>query len=462
MSLHATLVRRVLHPLVAWRRGEEAQLRYERELDRTQWLSEDELAALQRRRLAALLKHARERCPFYRDRIGSLDDIRQTPILEKSDIQARGPEMVAEGWAGLIDNQTGGSTGRPLQLKMDRERKCSRSAATWRHNGWAGYRPGDRAAVLWGAPQDRPPPTLKSRMRDWLMREPLWLDTGRITERSLSEFHAALVKQRPRIVLAYARSAVLFARWLERHGLRPPTPEAVITTAEVLEDEGRALIERVFGCRVFNRYGCREVSVIASECPAHAGMHVMAEGLLVEIETPTGPARPGEVGSVLITDLLNYAMPLIRYRVGDMAAWADGDCPCGRRLPRIERLAGRVTDFLVGAEGQMVSGAALTINLVAKRPSLGQVQIRQSRAGEVVFRVVPGRGFDAEADAAFLREAIRVYLGPSATAALEVVAEIPAAPSGKYLFSVSTVAAPFLSGEGTKIAGALDRCPPAR
>jgi phenylacetate-CoA ligase len=214
----------------------------------------------------------------------------------------------------------------------------------------------------------------------------------------------------------------------------------------MLEDEGRDVIERVFGCRVFNRYGCREVSVIASECSAHSGLHVMAEGLFVEIETSTGPARPGEVGSILITDLLNLAMPLIRYRVGDMGAWARGDCPCGRNLPRLERLAGRVTDFLVGSDGQLVSGAALTINLVAKRPSLGQVQIRQSRAGEAVFRVVPGPGFDEQADADFLRRAARQYLGQAAMVTLEVVDEVPATLSGKYLFSQSSVPLELLAG----------------
>lgn len=464
MSLHSRLVRHVLRPLVAWRRGESAQLRYEREFDQSQWLRADELRDLQLGRLRALLRHAHASCPFYRERLDAagidpesctLEGLRRLPVTEKSDIQRRGPDMVARGWpaSDLIDNQTGGSTGQPLWFKLSLERKCSRAAATTRHNEWAGYRPGDLAAVLWGAPQDRPGPTLYSRLRDWLMREPIWLDTGRITEASLRQFHEALLSHRPRVVLAYARSAVLFARWLEQNGLRPHRPVSVITTAEVLEDEGREVIERVFGCRVFNRYGCREVSVIASECQAHSGMHVMAEGLLVEVETPAGPARPGEVGSILITDLLNHAMPLVRYRVGDMGAWARGECPCGRGLPRLERLAGRVTDFLVGADGQLVSGAALTINLVAKRPSLGQVQIRQATAGEALFRVVPGPGFDQAADEAFLREAARRYLGAAARVRLEVVGEVPLSPSGKYLFSQSSVPLELLSG---RTQGCLD------
>ncbi len=166
-----------------------------------------------------------------------------------------------------------------------------------------------------------------------LLREPLWLDTACLTEQSLDEFHSALLRHRPRIIQAYARSAVLFARYLETRGLTPHRPRAIVTSAESLDDDDRTLLERTFGCPVFNRYGCREVSVIASECAAHTGLHVMAEGLYLEIETPTGPAKPGEVGSILVTDLLNVAMPLIRYRIGDMGSWAAGRCSCGAACP---------------------------------------------------------------------------------------------------------------------------------
>src|SRR5207244_3598177 len=113
----------------------------------------------------------------------------------------------------------------------------------------------------------------------------------------LAEFHRFLANWRPRIIQAYARSAVLFARYLREHGLTPHRPRAIITSAEMLEEHERRLLEDVFGCPVFNRYGCREVSVVASECPAHSGLHIMAEGLYVEIETARGPAAAGEMGT---------------------------------------------------------------------------------------------------------------------------------------------------------------------
>jgi phenylacetate-CoA ligase len=457
MTLYPQLVRNVFMPLSLWRGGELAQIGYLREFERTQFLSAGEIRELQWRRLRALLHHAYAQCPFYRarfdhagatpDDLRGLEDLRALPALEKRDIQEQGDDMVARNWprGDLISNQTGGSTGAPVSFYLSKARKCSRAAATLRHNRWAGWQAGDRAAVIWGAPRYRPADTWRARLRGALLREPVWLDTANLTEESLEEFHTTLLRYRPRIIQAYARSAVLFARYLQVRGLTPHRPHSIVTSAEVLEADERRLLEDVFGCPVFNRYGCREVSVVASECPAHSGLHTMAEGLYVEIETPHGAAAPGEMGTILVTDLLNHAMPLIRYRIGDMGAWASGTCPCGRGLPRLERVAGRVTDFLVGCDNRLVSGVYLATYVIAHRPSLGQVQILQYKPGAVTYRIKPGRDFHHERDLEYLRSTTRRYLGAEMRIDSEVVDEMPAEPSGKFLFSRSTVAPSFLA-----------------
>jgi phenylacetate-CoA ligase len=456
MTLYPQLVRNVFLPLSLWRGGEWAQLRYLREFEQTQFLSTGAIRELQWQRLRALLHHAYAQCPFYRERfdragvtpddLRGLEDLRVLPALEKRDIQEQGDGMVARNWprGDLIANQTGGSTGAPVSFYLSKARKCSRAAATLRHNRWSGWQVGDRAAVIWGAPHDRPADTWRARLRGALLREPLWLDTANITEASMAEFHTALLRYRPRIIQAYARSAVLFARYLQARGLTPHRPHSIVTSAEMLEADERRLLEDVFGCPVFNRYGCREVSVVASECAAHSGLHIMAEGLYLEIETPHGPAAPGEMGAILVTDLLNHAMPLIRYRIGDVGAWASGTCPCGRGLPRLERVAGRVTDFLVGCDSRLVSGVYLATYVIAHRPSLGQVQIRQDKPGAVTYRIKPGRDFHHENDLEYLRATTRRYLGAEMRIDSEVVEELPAEPSGKFLFSRSTVAPEFL------------------
>jgi phenylacetate-CoA ligase len=138
-------------------------------------------------------------------------------------------------------------------------------------------------------------------------------------------------------------------------------------------------------------------------------------------------------------------MPLIRYRIGDLGAWEDGCCPCGRGLPRLREVAGRVTDFLVGGDGRLVSGVFLATYLVAQRPSLGQVQIHQEKAGQVLYRIRPGKAFREPADMDYVRQVTRQYLGRATVIDWEFVEELKPEPSGKYLFSRSKVAVDYLS-----------------
>jgi phenylacetate-CoA ligase len=454
---YSRLVRNVLYPLDLYRIGEGAELRYLRSFEQSQFLPTEELRNAAFKKLQSLLNHAYIQCPFYYRHwdaarvvpgdVRSLKDLSIIPILEKRHIQLYRDEMVARDWpkTDLIQDRTGGSTGTPISFFYGLERKCSRSAAIWRHNRWAGWDIGDKTAWFWGAARDLPPETLKSRLRNLLIDRKVLLNTAQITEHALFAYNQALKRFRPKVLVAYANSIALFARYLKSKGLAPYQPASIIPTAEVLNPDDRSLLENTFGCPVFNRYGCREVSVIASECAAHTGLHTMCEGLHVEVVCGNRPALPGELGTVLITDLVNFAMPLIRYRIGDMAVLAEGDCPCGRGLPRLARVEGRVTDFLVGSEGQLVSGAALTITLVAKRPMLGQVQIYQEAMGRVLYNIAPSEGIDvAAADLDYLRSETKYYLGKNTEVEFQFVKEIPSETSGKHIFCRSLATCDFL------------------
>ncbi|MGA2030671.1 MAG: hypothetical protein ABSG68_00305 [Thermoguttaceae bacterium] len=457
MPFYQKFVRNVLCPLDRWRSGDAREFHYLREFERSQYLSLTEVRELQFRRLKALLEHASRQCPFYRRQfdaarvapgdVCSLDDLQAFPVLEKRHIQEHRDEMIAANWprADLIPNLTGGSTGTPISFFLSRDRAWTRKAATWRHNRWAGWDLGDKVGSLWGAARDLPAHSLKQRLRNWLLDRTVTLNTALITEERLRDFHARLKKFRPKVLVGYANSLRLFAQYVKCHGLAAYQPHSIISTAEVLEPTDRALIEDVFGCRTFNRYGCREVSVIASECVEHSGMHIMAEGLYVEVVCGDRPAQPGEAGAVLVTDLLNLAMPLIRYRIGDMATPATGPCRCGRGLPRLEGLQGRATDFLVGADGRLVSGAALTVVMVAKRPGLGQVQIWQDTRGKVLFKIVKRDSSSPTAeDLGFLDAQTRLYLGQDVKIEHEFVDSLPSETSGKFLFCRSSAACDFV------------------
>lgn len=452
MTLYPRIVRNLLYPLDLWRTGDGAELRYLREFERTQYLPADVLRQRTLEKLRSMVAHAYERCPFYRvkyratsvnpDSIASYTEFAALPVLKKVEIQTRRDDMVAASWPrnDLILDQTGGSTGTPISFFMNRDRKWSRSAAARRHDRWAGYDIGDKVALIWGAPRDLSPQSFKQKLRNHLIDRRLILDTANITESTLQGFNQHLKRFRPRIIVAYARSLALFARFIQSRQYQAYQPEAIITSAEVLTPDDRTLVEGVFGCPVFNRYGCREFSVIASECSAHIGLHIMGEGLYVEVVKDGQVVAPGEAGEILVTDLLNVGMPMIRYRIGDMAVHEDTQCPCGRGLPRLRNIQGRVTDFVVGSDGRLVSGVFLATYIVAHRPSLGQVQLWQDAVGRLLYKICTADGgFPTKEDLEYLHRETRKYVGDDTKVEFELVSELKSEPSGKFIFCHSRV-----------------------
>lgn len=454
---YSHLARSIVQPLNLWMDGEWAEMRFLREFERTQYWPLEEIRALQLKRLQHRLDHAYRHCPFYRNRwdrldivpsdVKQLEDLASFPMLTKADIQQHRDEIVADNMPAerMFLDCTGGSTGAPVSYYQTFDVHLSRTAATKRHNAWAGLHVGDKVASVWGAPRDLPTNRWKSRLRNALIDRTLFLDTACFTAEKLQGFDRQLKRFRPKVIVGYARSLAYVAKYIQQTSLQPYQPQSIITSAEVLDPASRALIEKVFGCPVFDRYGCREVGVLASECQAHQGLHMMAEGLYIEIACGNRLARPGEPGKVLVTDLLNFAMPLVRYEIGDMASYEIGNCPCGRGLPRLKQVEGRVTDFIVGGDGRLVSGVFLATYVVAKRPSLGRVQIWQETPGRVVYRIASLDGQSPQvADLRFLTEATQTHVGADTHVEFESVPELQSEATGKTLFCRSTAKSDFL------------------
>jgi phenylacetate-CoA ligase len=440
---------RTLRRLALWQAGELDRLRLLSEYQKSQFLNHSKLEAELSQRLKYQLLHAVDQCEYYAsmgvERQMIQDDpfraLQEFPVLQRRTVQQGLSRLLAKGsnQANIFRNQTGGSTGEPVVFYVDKARQESRMAATLRHDEWAGLRLGDRRAVVWGAPQDMPPTKWRSRARQYLMGNQLWLDTSHITESKVVEFVRALKRFRPKVIIAYATSMAMVARVVREKGIQPYQPTSIITSAEVLSNENRRLISETFGCPIFNRYGCREFGVIASECGQHAGMHTMTEGLLVEVTRDGNPVKDGEQGMVLVTDLLNRAMPLIRYQIGDMARATREQCPCGRTLTRITEISGRVTDFLIASDGSLVSGVFLATYLIASRPSLGKVQLVQRELRRLTFKILKGENFSESTDIPYLTDCARKYLGSDIAIDFEFVDNIPPSASGKTQFSVCEV-----------------------
>jgi len=449
VDLAALAIRHLLYPLWAARNGS-TRLKHLASLEASQYWTRSALLEQQWTRFQAMIAHAFDTSPFYRRKfseagivpgdIRTRDDLDRVPTVTKEEIQEHRDEMISSQYPAedLIADMTGGSTGSPMQFYYDRERLDSRVGATLRHNRWAGWRIGDRAAILWGAPQDtRVSGRLRDRLRTWIQDRRLMLDASELNEASMARFARALIEYRPAILQAYSNTLGLFARFVSAEGIQGIRPRGIVCSAEVLTEENRRLIESTFGCPVFNRYGCREFAVVASECEAHAGMHINAENLLVE-SLADGRSCLDEDGELVITDLRNFAMPLIRYRIRDVGRIHSARCQCSRGLPLMSLSGGRVTDFLQATNGSKVSGVVIATYVITGLPGIRQIQFVQTEAGSVTVNLVRGPQWSPSL-LDELGTRVRRYLGDDIRLRIEYRDHIPPEKSGKYRFSICTL-----------------------
>lgn len=449
--MYQQVVEHILYPLLARYHGSR-ELAILKQLQRSERLSADELHSLRVSRLREMLDHAARYVPFYRKRFSDAGvgvaefqdfcDLKRIPILTRRDLQDHLEELISTYFRreDLQENRTGGSTGTPVVFYHHRDRLESRQAATLRHNAWAGYHIGCRTAILWGHQGDLTFfKSFKARVRNKLIDRQLICDSGSFSEETLQQFVKDFKSSRPEVILAYANSLALVVDYCLDHKTTLPSPKSIITSAEVLTDASRLKIESFFGTKVFDRYGSRETSVIASECEAHAGLHINAENLFLEFLNANRDALDGETGEIVITDLGNFAFPLIRYQIGDLGAPVEGSCSCGRTLPRMHVVAGRTTDFLLAPDGRKVSGAALTIYLAAKVPGIRQAQIVQREKATLIFNLVVDGSFD-DASQALIRQKVNDFFGTQMSFKFNFVEGIPREKSGKYRFSICELA----------------------
>jgi phenylacetate-CoA ligase len=421
-------------------------------LRRTERLAPEELRAIRERKLRSLVRHAYDNSPFYKRRlddagisvgdIAGLDDLWKLPVLTKTDLVESGAQLRARNLRDqdIHSAATGGSTGRSTPFVRDNACLDIKHAAESRFTSWAGWDIGKKLAFYWPALQDM---AVQARATDGLRRtfltRRLAIAAGSLNPEGMAEHAARLKRFRPVVIRAFPSPLATFAGFLEGsdHGIHP---RGIVTVGEPLLENQRKLISSVFGCEVYDCYVNRECGNIACECENHDGLHVNAECVHVEFDLNGRPAKPGDVGRILLTDFENYGMPFIRYEVGDMAGPLEGPCSCGRTSPRMTPVVGRVSDFLTSPkDGSLISGLVLCHYILAEGPDVGQIQLIQDRIDHLTVKV---RKSDAEAavvDLAHLRSVIdRVFSG-AMKVTVDFVDVIPSEPGGKYRFAVSHV-----------------------
>lgn len=452
MDFYSPIVRHLVAPLWALRERS-PYLKYLKYLEESQFRPLEEVRSDQLRRLRQLVFHAFQNTDYYSARmrqhglnpsdLQTWDDLSRLPLLTKDEVRANKEAMVARNFPrpGLVPKSTSGSTGLPIELFWSEDSRQWKRACAIRHDRWTGWDIGDRMAALWGNPEHKK--NWRAYARNLLLERCDYLDTLDMTEEDMLHFFKRLKRTRPALIFGHAHSLYLFASFLRAKRLSGVKPRAVISTAMVLHGFERALIEHVFACKVTDRYGCEEVSLIASECEEHRGLHINMDTLIVEFLKDDKPVPPGEPGGIVVTDLTNYAMPFIRYKLGDVAVPAGRACRCGRTYPLVESIEGRSSDFIVTPEGRFVSGISLTENFILKLRDTKQTQIVQDKPNHITLKVVRDAGF-GEASRSHMEELVRKVFGPSMTYSLEFLEALPQESSAKFRFCTSIVQNPFL------------------
>jgi phenylacetate-CoA ligase len=441
--MHPLLVRAVVYPLHERLKGKET-FPWLRRLEASQWWTPSRLAAAQLERLRAHLAWAYDRVPYYRGlfdehgirpaAIQSFEDFRRVPFLTREILRARGDDLRARArLRGVQRLATGGSTGAPVSLLIDAERMGVGDGIRLRAQRWFGAEPGGREVVLWGSPIEITRQDRVRVLRDRLLNSTL-LSAFNMSEAELARYGAVIARLRPQKMYGYASAFALLAGYLASRGWRAPgTLRAIFTTAEPLFDFQREAIAATFGCRVATEYGSRDAGLTANECP-EGSLHVPAEGMLVEVD---GAGADG-LGEIIVTNLYSPAMPIIRYRTGDLGRLEPAPCPCGRGLPRLASVEGRRTDFLVAADGRLLHALSI-IYILRDTPGLTQFRVVQEELERVTIQIAP-RDALAEAGRRGLIARVQTLLGASVRVAVEPVGEIPAEASGKYRYVVSKIA----------------------
>ena len=401
--------------------------------------SRADILAFQQSQLEKLLRHAYRTTPYYRELFkAEPSDISQIPPLEKRHIREQLARLCSEAVPRRhrIKNATGGSTGEPLTFYQDRNYWNQRNLSVYYFDQWAGWNFGERQLIIWGDLSD------VRASRDWrhqlknFWRNHYWLNGFHLTDLRMRTTFQKMDKSPPQTILAYPSSLYQFARFIFENGLKPRWDlKGIISSAEMLHSHHRDLAETIFSTKVYNRYGGREVGLIAMECE-EGHLHINCRDLYLEIDSPDPYTEPGDI---LITQLNNYAMPFIRYRIGDIGRLSDEPCPCGSPLPVLADLLGRSTATFRTRTRTLIHAGYFTqqfYNVVG----LEQFQLIQETLKHCVLKVVVNTRW-TEAARRYMVQKIQEALGADVIVTIEFVKEIPLPTSGKREFTISKVTA---------------------
>ena len=427
--------------------------KYYRDLKRSLWLSLHDMRKYQEMKLRQLMTHAYYHVPFYREMFDEIglkpEDIRTIADLQKLPIINK--KVVTENLhLGIMSNNhdkekilkvtTSGSTGEPFTVYAEKKQLEMRWAATLRSTEWTGYRFGDRQVRLWHKHLGMKKIEIMKEMIEAFFSKRKFIPAYEISENNIKNFLGEIMKFKPVLLDGYAESYNIIAQHLRHFEYEGHRPKGIMSSAQTLPAESRKRIEDAFGCKVFDKYGAREFAGgIAYQCPEQNGYHNVAECGIIEIVDNEGrQVQPGETGKVVVTELNNYALPLIRYKLGDFAVAMDPNvaCKCGRGLPLVGNIDGRIQATILGTKKQMVPGSFFARLFANYDFAIRQFQVVQIELGKITMLIVKANRYDDKV-LQDVHVEIRRHLGDDMIVEVKFVDVIPLGRTGKRHHSMS-------------------------
>jgi phenylacetate-CoA ligase len=411
-------------------------------------LSLTQLEQFQWQRLEKLLSFCWVNVPYYRKKwldagitdisdIKNLTDFAQLPVLTKNDVNEHFDDLIPEKFKGSnIRKSTGGSTGQPFHFELDNHSNDTRQAIMWRGYGWLGAGLGIKTLFLWGDNIGKLSffRNLKEKLYHRFYNREM-VSTFSMNSNNLDIYVDKINAYKPEAIVSYVNPLYEIAKYINANNISVFSPKSMLTGAEPLYDFQRIEIEKAFNSKVYNTFGCREFMLIAAECEKQQGLHINIDHLVVETTNEQGSSVIGEPGDLIITDLMNYGMPLIRYVNGDQATLTETPCGCSNPLPMIEKINGRKLDVIRTKTGQMIPGE-LFPHLLKEFKGINKFQVKQTQLEAITIFIIKNKHFIDEQMLAMNQE-IERYSKGSLQINYEFVDDIPLTKSGKHRVTVS-------------------------
>jgi len=447
MSLYTKIVSGVLFPLQEGLKSH-STLGVRREMERTQWYSQEKIKNLQIQKSKKFLEDIGQNVPFYRrlfkqiefdpETFNSINDLQKLPLMAKPDIRAANEQLKADDAVGLARFTTGGSTGEPLVFYLGSQRVSHDVAAKWRATRWWGVDIGDPEIVVWGSPVELGAQDRFRQARDFMFRSRL-LSAFEISKENLDQFLDTIKRVKPRILFGYPSALSQLAEHAKKNNLHFDNQgiRVAFVTAERLYDHQRESIESTFGCSVANGYGGRDAGFVAHECPS-GKLHITSEDIIVEIINEYGkPVTVGSSGEIVVTHLASRDYPFVRYRTGDVGSLTNEQCSCGRGLLVMREVEGRSSDYVKAMNGTVMHGAALNY-ILRDITGIDFYKIVQETLELIRVEIVVGEQYDYCSEERIIKY-FKKRLGQEVEVQINYLDKINPEKSGKYRYVISKV-----------------------